>query len=340
MCGIFVGGMTTDAWAVATNVNLVAGGNPVARAKVKVTLNDGSTTEGTTDSQGQTVLNVDPQNVRATEVTTEDGNKRRLAGAWFPTGNVVTLDLLAMSPVTTGMGSVAPAGAVPLGQLLGSTTLRFNAFGGFNKANDVRDVGGTGNFSNSTFSKFDTTNGYTAGAGIDWKWPTGWIFGANYQRLNQGIKGQTVQETQTSGNSSSTNPQTLTGGSLSSNVVAFIFGYEWDCWKLSGKPLSFGLGAGPVVGSTTFNTFNQTSTNQFIGQNTTKGATGYNTQATLRYPIAGGFSAFAAYQYMHLHSDISRITLGGGPIPIQGGINSHIFKIGLSYDMNLGKLMF
>lgn len=95
-----LGGLAaTTAYAVATNVSLVAGGSPVAKAKVKVTFNDGSTTEGTTDAKGQTVLNVDPQNIRETEVTTEDGQKRRRAGAWSSTGDTMVLDWAAMTPV-------------------------------------------------------------------------------------------------------------------------------------------------------------------------------------------------------------------------------------------------
>jgi hypothetical protein len=330
VCGVFANGVTPDAWAVATNVNLVAGGSPVAKAKVKVTLNDGSTTEGTTDSQGQTVLNVDPQSVRETEVTTEDGNKRRLVGAWFLTGNAVMLDLQGMSPVTSSLGAGASTGAVPLGKLIGSTTLRFYAFGGLNLANDVRDVSGTGTISNSTFSKFTTTDGFSTGAGFDWKWPTGWTFGVNYQFLQQGIKGQTVQETFTSGGFSSTSPQLLIGGSLKSNVAVFNFGYEWDCWKIAGKTLSLGLAGGPVVGSTTFSTFIQN-----MEQSTTRGASGYDAQATLRYPITDALSGFVSYQYMHLHSDISRISIGGGPVSIQGDINSNLIRFGVSYALSL-----
>jgi hypothetical protein len=299
MCGIWVSGMTTDAWAVATNLNVVAGGSPVAKAKVTVTLNDGSTTEGTTDANGQLTLNVDPSTVKET-VVEKDGDQRRLVGAWLPVGDSVTLDYGAMIAVAGGAGGAGLIGgsssAVPPRQYIAGPILRFNGFGGPNWANSIKNVQGTGSFSNSTFSKLDTTNGYTAGAGIEWKWSSGWVFGANYQYLHEGIKGQDVQETFSSGGSSSTSPQKLIGGSLDSNVVAFNFGYEWDCWKVFGRTLSLGLGAGPVIGSTTFSTFNQNSTNQFVGQNTTKGATGLNTQGTLRYHIAGGFSTFLSYQ--------------------------------------------
>jgi hypothetical protein len=104
-----VGLAATTAYAVATNVSLVAGGSPVANAKVKITLNDGSTTEGTTDANGRTVLDVTPQSIRETEVTTEDGQKRRRGGAWPLTGDTMVFDWAAMSPVA----GVAAATSAP-----------------------------------------------------------------------------------------------------------------------------------------------------------------------------------------------------------------------------------
>jgi opacity protein-like surface antigen len=277
------------------------------------------------------VLNVDPQNVRETEVTTEDGNKRRLGGAWFQTGSAVKLDLADMSPVESTMGSGASSGAFSLRQWFGDSTLRFNAFGGLNLANDVRDVGETGNSSTNSLSssKLTTNNGFSTGAGVDWKLRTGWTAAVNYQYLHEGIKGQTVQETQTSGGFSTQFPQTLIGGSLNSNVVILNFGYEWDCWKVAGKTLSLGVAGGPAWGATTFNTFNQN-----VSQSTTRSASGYDAQATLRYNIAGGLSVFTAYQYVHLHSDMNT-SIGGGHVPIKGDLNSNVVQFGLSYALSL-----
>jgi opacity protein-like surface antigen len=228
-----------------------------------------------------------------------------------------------------GTGAAAMAGgssaAQPLGKLLGSTTLRFSAFGGYNLANDVSDISGTGTFSGNNFSKFDTTNGFAAGAGIDWILQTGWIIGAHYQHLQQGIKGQTVIE-------NGTTPRPLIGGMTRSNVVAFNFGYIWsDCWKLGGKPVGLELGAGPVVGSTTFSSFEDSARG-------TRAATGYNARASLHYPLGHGVSGFISYQFMHLDTNIDRININGGPRPIHTDLNSHVIRFGVEYDMQVSRM--
>jgi hypothetical protein len=273
------------------------------------------------NQQGEfaTPAGVDERNVKGCRYTNDKGETTS-----FRCGGYLAFGAGAAAVAMTGASSAAQ----PLGKLLGSTTLRFSGFGGYNMANDVGSVSGTAPpVSGNTFSKFDTTDGFTAGAGVDWVWPTGWVFGAHYQHLQQGIKGQTVTEFPNN------TPRPLIGGMTSSNVVAFNFGYEWDdCWKLAGRPVSLQLGAGPVVGTTTFTS----ADNSF---NSSRAATGYNAQATVRYPFGGGFSGFVGYQYMHLQTDFDRIGLNAPPgKSIQGDINSHVIRAGVSYDVNVNRI--
>ncbi|MEW6248671.1 MAG: hypothetical protein AB1555_18455 [Nitrospirota bacterium] len=134
-----VGLWATFAYAVATNVKVVgAGGNPMAKAKVKVTLNDGSTTRGVTDASGQVTLDVDPKNVKETEVEDENGNRRRLAGAWFLTDDTVVLNFM-------NMASIAAVGGAAMGARagwIGNTEVVFGVGGvtSFGGGNDGRST--------------------------------------------------------------------------------------------------------------------------------------------------------------------------------------------------------
>lgn len=156
---IFAAGLwATVAYAVATNVKVVGvGGNPVAKAKVKVTLNDGSITQGITDAGGQVALNVDLQNVKETEVETNDGERRRRAGAWFLTGDAVVLDLTTMMLVSAATGAGLPSmGSSFASSVFGTTEVIIS--GGF-----VRGFGGTGgsvqNFGSTTMQGQDLKGG-------------------------------------------------------------------------------------------------------------------------------------------------------------------------------------
>jgi hypothetical protein len=157
----------TDAWAVATNVKVVSAGKPVPKAKVKVTMADGTTTQGTTDSTGQVALNVDPQSVRETEVTTEDGERRRMAGAWFMSAGSMVLDTATMA-VVPGAAAAAMA-AEPSGwtstKTRSQTNWTFDAilFGGGTTALGSGNATTTGNGLGSGSSELDSLTGPTAG---------------------------------------------------------------------------------------------------------------------------------------------------------------------------------
>ena len=134
-----VGLWATLAYAVATNVKVVgAGGSPMAKAKVTVTLNDGRTTQGVTDASGQVTLDVDPKNVNHTEVEDEEGHRRRLAGAWFLTDGTVVLNFM-------NMASIPATGEAAMGTQAGwigntEVILGFGGVTSFNGGNNGRST--------------------------------------------------------------------------------------------------------------------------------------------------------------------------------------------------------
>ncbi len=137
-----------SAYAVATNVKVVgAGGTPLANVKVTVTLNDGSTTQGVTDASGQVTLDVDPKNVKETEVEDEEGHRRRLAGAWFLTDGTVVLNFM-------NMASIPAVGEAAMGTQAGwiSNTEVILGVGGVTSFNGGNDGRSTSIFNDTTGS--------------------------------------------------------------------------------------------------------------------------------------------------------------------------------------------
>jgi opacity protein-like surface antigen len=326
MCAfVFAGGVfVTDAFAVAGKVDMSApAASSLAGTEITFDLKDGDpvTTAVGPDGTFDAPAKVNKNNVSACyrKEVTATGETKRVD---------VDCGLFVFGGGAAATAMASSAAGAPEGR---SHILRISGFGGVNLANDVNDIRGTAPpTSGFGYSKFDTTNSFTAGAGIDWKMASGWVIGVHYQFLQEGIKGQTVQETALAGGPSTA--RTLVGGTTQSNVAAFNFGYEWDCWKVAGKQVSLQLGGGPVVGSTSYKSAN----GQF---DSTKAATGYNAQATVFYHLGRGFNAFAGYQYVHISTDWERIGLNPPTgKSIAGDLNSHVVRAGISYDINMNQM--